>query len=168
VHKSDLGLVILGINSVEDAKNAAATIADRAATAGVELEGIMLQRQIDGGVEMIVGVTNDPSFGPLVGCGLGGVTVELLRDVSFRLTPVSDLDATEMIDGLRSSPLFAGYRGAPAHDRKALEALVCRVSALVEAAPEIVELDLNPVKVLEDGEGAIAIDARIRVAITAR
>jgi hypothetical protein len=78
---------------------------------------LLLQREVRDGLEMIVGVTSDPSFGPLVACGLGGVQVELLRDVAFRLTPVTDLDAEEMISGLRSAPLFDGFRGAPRRDK---------------------------------------------------
>src|SRR5438034_9663171 len=96
-------------------------------------------------------------------CGLGGVLVELLRDASFRLPPVTDLDATEMIDRLRLKPLLDGYRGAPAGDRAALLSLVQRVSALIEAVPELREMDLNPVKVLPPGQGVVVVDARMRV-----
>ena len=97
-------------------------------------------------------------------CGLGGVLVELLRDVAFRLPPVSDVDALEMLAGLRASRLLAGYRGAPPGDRTALAEVVMRVSALVEVLPELRELDLNPVKVLAPGAGAIVVDGRMRVA----
>ena len=96
-------------------------------------------------------------------CGLGGVLVELLRDASFRLAPVTDLDAEEMLSSLRSAKLLDGYRGALPGDRQALISVLMRVSALVEVAPEILELDLNPVKVLEPGRGAIVLDARIRI-----
>jgi acyl-CoA synthetase (NDP forming) len=105
----------------------------------------------------------DPDLGPLVVAGLGGREVELMRDVSFRLAPVTDRDAAEMIDGLRMRPLLDGYRAAPPGDRAALLDLIGRVSALADAVPEIRELDLNPVKVLAPGEGAVAVDARIRV-----
>src|SRR5512140_455403 len=128
---------------------------------GYPLEAVGLQREVAGGIEALVGVTTDPTFGPLVVCGMGGVLVELLRDVSFRLTPVSDLDAAAMLEKLRGSRLLDGYRGAPPGDRAALVELVQRVSALVELVPELRELDLNPVKVLEPGRGAIAVDARI-------
>jgi len=130
---------------------------------GVELTEVLLQREVAGGIEALVGVTTDPTFGPLVVCGLGGVLVELLRDVSFRLTPVSDIDATEMLDRLRSAKLLDGYRGAPPGDRAALISIVQRVSALVEIVPEIRELDLNPVKVLTPGKGAVVVDARMRI-----
>ena len=112
----------------------------------------------------MVGVTTDPTFGPLSVCGLGGVLVELLRDVAFRLSPVSDTDAVEMIGKLRSSKLLDGYRGAPAGDRAALASVIMRISALVEVVPELRELDLNPVKILPPGKGAVAVDGRMRVA----
>jgi acyl-CoA synthetase (NDP forming) len=141
-----------------------ATLQERMAAAGTKLTGLLLQRQVTGGLEALVGVVGDPTFGPLVVCGVGGVQVELLRDVSFRLPPVTDLDAAEMIDRLRSRPLFDGYRGAPPADREALVHLIQRLSALVEVLPELRELDLNPVKVLRPGEGAVVIDARVRLA----
>jgi acetate---CoA ligase (ADP-forming) len=163
VHKSDVGGVALGLRSAEDVRLAVAAMRDRLAAAGYRLESVLLQRQVDGGLEALVGVVGDPTFGPLIVCGAGGVQVELLRDVSFRLPPVTDLDAAEMIDRLRSRPLFDGYRGAPPADRDALVVLLQRLSALVEELPELYELDLNPVKVQRPGEGATVVDARIRV-----
>jgi len=124
---------------------------------------VLLQREVKGGIEALVGVTTDPTFGPLLVCGLGGVLVELIKDVSFRLTPVSDVDAAEMLSKLRSARLLDGYRGNPAGDRAALIDVILRVSALVELVPELCELDLNPVKVLPPGEGAIVVDGRLRV-----
>jgi len=111
------------------------------------------------GVELIVGVVQDPAFGPLIAAGAGGTSTELLGDVQARLTPLTDLDAHEMLRSLRLFPLLDGYRGAPACDIAALEELLLRVSALVEAHPEVVEMDLNPVIVLTDG--VLAIDARV-------
>jgi acyl-CoA synthetase (NDP forming) len=127
------------------------------------MESVLLQREVRGGIEALVGVVEDPTFGPLVVCGLGGVQVELLRDASFRLPPVTDVDARDMIDRLRGKALFDGYRGAPPADREALVSILQRVSALAEAAPELCELDLNPVKVLAPGAGAVVLDARIRL-----
>jgi acyl-CoA synthetase (NDP forming) len=135
----------------------------RLRSAGLALRGVLLQREIAGGVEALVGVTSDPLFGPLVVCGLGGVLVELLRDASFRLQPVSDVDAEEMIERLRSRRLLEGYRGAKAADRAALARVIQQVSALVDAVPELREMDLNPVLVLPAGQGAVAVDARIRL-----
>jgi acetate---CoA ligase (ADP-forming) len=163
LHKSDVGGVVLGLESAEAVASAVKTMRERLQVTGVRLEALQLQREIRGGIEALVGVVGDPTFGPLVVCGLGGVQVELLRDVSFRLPPVTDLDAAEMIDRLRLKPLLDGYRGAPPGDRAALASLVQRVSALVEAVPELREMDLNPVKVLSPGQGAIVVDARLRV-----
>lgn len=164
VHKSDVGGVLLGIDSEAAAREAVQKLSDRLRNAGRELAGVIVQRQISEGVEALVGVTMDPSLGPLLVAGLGGVQVELLRDVAFRITPVSDLDAAEMIDGLRAVKLLDGFRGAPPADRVALSLLIQKVSALVEVMPEMLELELNPVKVLERGNGAIAVDARMRLA----
>ncbi len=163
LHKSDVGGVILDIRSGEQFEAALQTLMRRMRSIGVELERVLLQRQIEGGIEALVGVMTDPTFGPLVVCGLGGVLVELMHDVSFRLPPVSDIDAAEMIDKLRTRKLLDGYRGRPAGDVPALVALVQRVSALAELVPEMKELDLNPVKVLEPGRGAVVVDARMRL-----
>jgi acetyltransferase len=163
VHKTDVGGVALNLRSEADVSAAVATMGDRLAAAGFALEKVILQRQVEGGLEALVGVVVDPTFGPLLLCGIGGIQVELLRDVSFHLPPVSDLDAGEMIDRLRLRPLFDGYRGSPPADRAALITLLQRLSALVEEMPELKELDLNPVKVMRPGEGAIVVDARILV-----
>lgn len=164
LHKSDVGGVILGLDSPEDVRAATDSLVESMHAIGRDLHAVLLQREVRGGVEALVGVTTDPIFGPLVVCGLGGVLVELLRDVSFRLTPVTDVDAAEMIAKLRASKLLDGYRGAPPGDRDALASVIMRVSALVEVIPELRELDLNPVKVLAPGKGAIVVDGRMRVA----
>jgi acetyl coenzyme A synthetase (ADP forming)-like protein len=164
VHKSDVGGVILGVDSAKAMRRALRTLADGLQASGYSLDGIILQRQVQGGVEVLVGVTMDPSLGPLLVAGLGGVHVELNQDVAFRLTPVSDVDAQEMLAGLRGAKLLEGFRGAPPADRDALIDLIQRVSALVDVVPELLELELNPVKVLERGQGAVAVDARLRIA----
>jgi acetyl coenzyme A synthetase (ADP forming)-like protein len=163
IHKSDVGGVITGLESAEGVQSAAEALDERMRAIGVRLDGILLQREVRGGIEALVGVTTDPTFGPLLVCGLGGVLVELLRDVSFRLTPVTDVDAADMINKLRASKLMDGYRGAPPADRDALISVIMRVSALVEVVPELRELDLNPVKVLAPGQGAIVVDGRMRI-----
>jgi acyl-CoA synthetase (NDP forming) len=163
VHKSDIGGVILGLHSEDDVRSAVSALRDRLAISGRPLERVLLQREVPGGLEALVGVVTDPTFGPLVACGFGGVQVELLRDAAFRLPPVTDVDAAQMIDSLRMKALLDGYRGAPPADRAALALLVQRVSALVEVVPELRELDLNPVKVLGRGEGVVVVDARVRL-----
>ncbi|AKU95476.1 Acetyl-CoA synthetase (ADP-forming) alpha and beta chain, putative [Labilithrix luteola] len=163
VHKSDVGGVILGLDSDEAVRAAVEALAGRVEAAGYELSGVALQRQYSGGVEAIVGVTMDPSFGPLIVAGLGGVQVELMRDVAFRLTPVSDLDAAEMIDGLRGAKLLDGFRGAPVADRASLLDVIQKISAFADVVPELLEFEINPLVVLPRGEGAIGLDVRMRL-----
>jgi acetate---CoA ligase (ADP-forming) len=114
------------------------------------------------GVEMIVGVVHDRLFGPVIACGAGGVLVELIKDVSVRLAPISRHDAVQMVDELRTRPLLAGYRGSPARDVEALIDAILRVAALVQDLPQVEELDLNPILVHE--HGASIVDVRVRVA----
>jgi acyl-CoA synthetase (NDP forming) len=163
LHKSDVGGVILGLNSAAAVTAAVDTLVERFENIGARLDGVLLQREISDGLEALVGVTTDATFGPLVVCGLGGTLVEVLHDVAFRLPPVTDLDAAEMLARLRASKLLDGYRGAPPADRDALVSIILRVSALVESIPELLELDLNPVKVLPPGQGAIVVDGRMRL-----
>ena len=110
---------------------------------------------------MLIGVVHDPQFGPVVACGAGGTAVELMRDVSVRITPLTDIDAREMVRSLATFPLLEGYRGAHPADVPGLEEAILRVAAMVEAHPEIAELDCNPVIVLPTG--VTVVDARIRV-----
>lgn len=159
LHKSDVGGVVLGVEG-EDA----VALAYQQVTSVVEsYDGVMVQEYVPGGHEVLVGVAQDPNFGPMVVFGLGGVYVELLKDVSFRLHPITDVDAAEMVRDTKSFRLLEGYRNQPEGDIPALEETLQRVSALVEVAPEIVEMDLNPVKVLGPGEGAVVVDARMRI-----
>lgn len=163
LHKSDVGGVIMGLTTPAAVAAAVETLVARMQQIGARLDGIVLQRQVHSGIEALVGVTTDPLFGPLLVCGLGGTLVEVLHDVTFRLTPVSASDATEMLTKLRANVLLDGYRGAPPGDREALVQLLMHISALVESVPELRELDLNPVKVLAPGEGVMAIDGRMRL-----
>jgi acyl-CoA synthetase (NDP forming) len=114
---------------------------------------------------MLVGVVHDPLFGPVVACSAGGTAVELVRDVAVRVTPITDLDASEMVRSLRTFPLLQGFRGTPIADVRALEDVILRVGAMVDAHPSIAEMDCNPVMVLP--RGAVVVDARIRVQPTA-
>ncbi len=163
IHKSDVGGVALGIDSPQAAADAVTVIRATLADAGIaEHAGeFLVQEQIRDGVEMIVGVTHDPAFGPLVLAGLGGTTVELVGDVAVRITPLSNTDVDEMLRSLRSYPLLTGYRQTPPLDVAAFAELLHRVSNMVEDIPEITELDLNPVFVRE--HGAVAADVRIRL-----
>jgi acetate---CoA ligase (ADP-forming) len=163
IHKTEAGAVRLGLAGAERVRAAAAAMADGVAAAGHQVERFLVQRMVPAGVEMLVGVVHDPSFGPVVACGAGGTAVELLRDVQVRITPLTDADASAMVRSLVTFPLLDGYRGAPPTDVPALEDLLLRVGALVEAHPEVAELDLNPVMVRPRGEGAVVVDARVRV-----
>ncbi|MCI0678489.1 MAG: acetate--CoA ligase family protein, partial [Actinobacteria bacterium] len=159
LHKSDVGGVILGVEGPEKVASAYEQITRVVGDA----EGALVQEMIQGGHEVLIGMTQDPTFGPLVGFGLGGVYVELLKDVAFKIHPLTDVDAAEMITETKGHRLLHGYRGQPLGDVAALETALLRVSALVTAAPELAEMDLNPVKVLPPGEGVCVVDARIRV-----
>jgi len=112
----------------------------------------------------MIGVTDDPVFGPLVGFGLGGIHVEVLGDVRFRIAPLTDRDAHELVHGIRGFKLLKGFRGHAPADIDALRELLLRISRLAEEVPEIAELDLNPVIALAPGQGCRIVDARIRVA----
>jgi acetate---CoA ligase (ADP-forming) len=166
LHKTDAGGVILGIQDGEAAGAAYEMLVARALAAypDATIRGVMVQKMITGGREVIVGVKRDPTFGPLVMFGLGGVYVEALADVSFRLAPLTAADASDMIEEVRSTRLLKGLRGAPPADRVALVELIVRVGRLAAEHPEIAELDLNPVLVLPEGQGLMAVDARVILA----
>ncbi len=160
-HKSDVGGVKLGLEdetAVEDAyqeilANALAAVPD------AKITGIAVQHMAPQGTEVIVGMTTDPQFGPVLMFGLGGILVEVLKDVTFRVVPVEPRDAKQMIDEIKGKVILDGVRGQPAVDRAALENAILKVSEFVEANPEVRELDLNPMMAYP--EGAIAVDARI-------
>lgn len=164
VHKTESGAVRLGLEGAKTTEFEAKEILKRLESDGLEEVRFIVQPMIQSGVEMLVGVTHDPYFGPILVCSTGGVLVELLKDVAVRITPLTDQDASEMIRSLRTYPLLNGYRGGPRYDVAALEELILRVGALVEDIHEISELDLNPVIVLPEGQGVSLVDARIRVA----
>ena len=164
-HKSEIGGVVLDLYDEAGVRAACEGFEARLRAAGQarEMQGIIVQSMVRDGVEAIVGMTHDPSFGPMLMFGLGGVYVELLKDVVFRLHPITDRDARDMVRTPRSFPLLEGYRGAPPADVAALEELLLRFSQLVGEHPEIAEMDLNPVKVLPPGRGCRVVDARIAV-----
>ena len=161
VHKSDVGGVRLNLASAEAVSRAFDEIVGtvtRAQPTAI-LDGVSVQPMVRPGIEVIIGLTTDPQFGPAVMFGLGGMYVEVLKDVAFRLAPLSQWDAQAMIHEIKSLPLLTGYRGQPAVDLAALERTLLQVSALAEAYPEIKELDLNPVFAYPDG--CLAVDARV-------
>ena len=162
VHKTEAGGVRLHLSGAEAVRNAAREMSERLISQGHAPSGFVVQRMARRGIEMLVGVVHDPQFGPVVACGAGGVQVELLRDVSVRLTPLSIEDAAEMVQELKTHPLLTGFRGSAAADVAALKDGLLRVSAMVEDLPQIAELDCNPFVVHETG--AAILDARIRVA----
>jgi acetyl coenzyme A synthetase (ADP forming)-like protein len=163
IHKTEARAVRLGLSGARQVQTAAAEMTQAVAAEGYTVDGFLVQRMVDGGVELLVGVVHDASFGPVIACGAGGTAVELFKDVAVRITPLTDLDAAEMVRSLATFPLLDGYRGVPRADVAALEDLLLRVSELVEAHPEIAELDCNPVKVLPDG--AVVVDARVRIEV---
>jgi acyl-CoA synthetase (NDP forming) len=154
--------VRLRLRGADQVETAAREMFARLSAAGFPPQEFLVQQMAQPGVEMLVGVVHDPHFGPVIACGAGGVTVELLRDVSVRLTPLSRVDASEMIRDLKTYPLLAGFRRQPPADAAALEEILVAVSALADDLPEIAELDCNPVIVHQ--RGATVVDARIRVA----
>jgi len=158
LHKSDIGTVRLNL---QDEARVRRTF-DEIRQDG--MEGILIQKMIGSGVELMIGVTEDKSFGPLIAFGLGGVHVEILGDVRFRVTPLTDRDAQEMVREIRGYRLLEGYRGHAPADVPAIEQVLLRVSRMVEDIPEIRELDLNPVFGLPPGQGCAVADARIRIA----
>lgn len=163
LHKTEAGGVLVGVKSAEDVRAGFKRIVESAGRydAKAEILGVQVQQMLVGGQEVIVGAVTDPSFGKLVAFGLGGVLVEVLKDITFRLAPVDRTEALSMLDGIQAAAILKGVRGAPPVDREALSDLIVKVSRLVDAVPEIVELDLNPVFARTDG--AIAADVRVVV-----
>ena len=161
LHKTEAGGVLVGVPNADALRDGYKTIMERARAYDpkAELIGVQVQQMVTGGTEVIVGSITDQSFGKLVAFGLGGVLVEVLKDITFRLAPVTREDALSMLDGIQAADMLKGVRGGKPVDRAALADLIVNVSRLVDEVPEIVELDLNPVFAREDG--AIAADVRV-------
>jgi acyl-CoA synthetase (NDP forming) len=126
---------------------------------GARVDGIIVQPMATPGVEVIIGMSKDATFGPVLMFGLGGILVEVLKDVTFRIVPLQKRDAAEMIHDIQGFPLLAGYRGAPPADLEALQDVLMKLSAFVVETPEVKEIDLNPIYVYT--QGALAVDARV-------
>jgi acetyl coenzyme A synthetase (ADP forming)-like protein len=163
LHKTEAGGVLVGLASAGDVSAGYETIVENASSydANAEVTGVQVQQMLSEGTEVLIGAVTDPTFGPVVTFGIGGVLVEVMRDVTFRLAPTSRADALEMVDGIRAAEVLRGVRGRAGVDRYALAATIEAVSELVADFPEITEVDLNPV--LASEEGAVAVDARFVV-----
>jgi acetate---CoA ligase (ADP-forming) len=161
LHKTEAGAVHLGLRGRKAVLEAAKEMAGALAGSGNLTVRFLVQQMAPSGAEMLVGVVNDPSFGPILACGAGGTATELLKDVAVRITPLTVEDAQAMPRSLATFPLLDGYRGAPKLNVAALEELLLRVSQLVESNPEIAEMDLNPVIV--HAAGVAVVDARVRL-----
>ena len=163
-HKSDVGGVTLGLKDAKAVRKAYKEMIERvsAAAPNAKIAGVAIQNMAPQGIEVIVGATTDPQFGPVMMFGLGGVFVEVLKDVAFRIVPLEPRDAAQMVREIRGLPVLQGARGAQPTDLPALEALIVKVSQFMAAHPEVAELDLNPVFAYPNG--ALAVDARIVLA----
>ncbi|MDO8614636.1 MAG: acetate--CoA ligase family protein [Dehalococcoidia bacterium] len=163
-HKSDVGGVRLGLGSAEEVETAfgemVAAVKERQPDASIE--GVAVQKMAPQGTEVIIGMSKDPQFGPVLMFGLGGILVEVLKDVAFRIVPLEPRDARQMVREIKGFPVLQGVRGQDPADLEALEKLILKLSEFIEAHPEIEELDLNPVFAYKDG--CLAVDARIVVA----
>lgn len=163
LHKTEAGVVALRVRDEEELRNTYGRILEKAEKfrPGARVRGVLVQEMISGGQECIVGVRRDPVFGPVIAVGLGGIFVEVLKDVSLRLAPVDRQTVLSMLQELDGLPLLQGARGTPPRDVEALVSLVQSVSRMALNEPDLVELDVNPVMVLEQGRGAVAVDALI-------
>lgn len=164
LHKSDVGGVRLQLQTAEAVRQAYRAILQSTAehAPAAHVDGVSVQPMVTPGVEVIIGMSKDPTFGPVLMFGLGGVLVELLKDVAFRIVPLSRRDAAEMLRDIQGFPLLQGYRGTPAADLDALERILLTLSDFVTRTPVIQEIDLNPVYAY--AQGALAVDARIILA----
>jgi acetyltransferase len=165
IHKSDIGGVRTNLNSKKDIENAFFDVTTHVKNImpTANIQGIMIQEMIRGGKEVIVGITKDAQFGHMVMFGLGGIYVEVLKDISLRVIPLSHEDAHEMIRETKTFPLLRGVRGEPETDIEAIEKALLMLSQLVSDFPQIIEADINPLLARKRGKGVIAIDARFTI-----
>ncbi len=165
VHKTDVGGIAIGLRTENEVKDAFHAMKARIDKAGLsnEMQGVILQSMMQDAQEVIIGMSHDPLFGPLVMVGIGGIQVELIKDVAFALHPLSDVEPERMLKELKGLPLLQGWRGSPPRDIHALEDLILRFSSLIEDFPEIDQIEINPLLVFNEGSGCAAVDARILV-----
>jgi len=165
LHKSDFGGVVIGVKNEVEVRRYFCDITQKARRLlpDAEIKGVLVQQMITGGKELALGMSRDPQFGPLIMFGLGGIYIEILKDITFRIAPIGIEDAKEMIQEIRSFPLLKGTRGEMPVDINAIVDNILWLSQMVTDFPEIVEMDINPLFVLPEGEGTIALDARITI-----
>jgi acetyl coenzyme A synthetase (ADP forming)-like protein len=163
-HKTDVGGVVANLEDASAVRHAFETVRSGLAAAGREgeMKGVLVQQMVQG-VELFVGSSQDPKFGALIAFGVGGINVELWRDVVFRVHPITAADARDMLDDIRGAKLLDGFRGSQPVDRDAVVDTLVRLSLLVGDLPEILEIDINPLMALPPGEGVVAVDARVRI-----
>jgi acyl-CoA synthetase (NDP forming) len=161
LHKSDAGGVIVGVEDEQGIRDGFKKIIANAKNynADAEITGVLVQEMAPKGTEIIVGSTTDPTFGPTIMFGLGGIFVEILKDVSFRVVPIDQVDAMEMLDEIKAKKILDGVRGMPPSDRKTLADILVKTSRMLEDCPEIKELDMNPI--LAYPNGARIVDGRV-------
>ena len=168
LHKSEIGGVLLDVADAAGVRDGFATLLDvrKRAAPAARIEGVLVAKQLKGGVECILGIHRDPVFGPIAMFGLGGIFVEVLKDVVFRRCPFGEDVAERMIRSIRGAPLLLGARGRKPADVKALARMLARLSVFAhQAGPRLRSIDLNPVFAMPDGEGAFAADAVIEMAV---
>lgn len=165
LHKTDMGGVRLNLGDEQAVRSAFEAIQTGLSKAGQldAMNGVLVQPMLSDGVEVMIGMTRDPLFGPLIAFGIGGIHVEILGDVQFRLAPLTDRDAADMVRAIKGYRLLTGYRSQPAVDLKAIQEVLLRISCLVEEIHDISEIDLNPIFALPEGQGCKIVDARIRL-----
>jgi acetyl-CoA synthetase (ADP-forming) len=164
VHKTEAGVIKLNLKSAEELENAYSEIIDNAMkyNPNAKIAGVNVQKMAENGVvEIIIGSMRDTNFGPVLMFGLGGIFVEIFKDVSYRVCPIKKEEANKMIRSIKAFPLLDGYRGQPKADISALIDTITKCCKLLEDNPEINELDLNPVIMFEEGKGLMVVDARI-------
>lgn len=170
LHKSDAGGVKINLKTEDEIRKAFDEIMENARkhgeTKGINVDlsrGVFISDFAEMGTEIIIGVTKDPQFGHALMFGLGGIFVEILKDVTFRLIPMTEIDAREMVSEIKAAKILEGVRGEPPRDVDALIDVIMKVSKMIEENPEVTELDCNPTFAYEKGKGAIVVDARILV-----
>ncbi len=162
-HKTDVGGIKLNLVDAKDVEHAYLTMMSdvKHYMPNAQITGVQVQQMVTGGKEVIIGMDRDPQFGPLLMFGLGGVYVEFLKDVSFAVAPVNDKEAQHMIASIKTYPLIAGVRGETPSDIKAIVDTLLKVSQLVMDFPSLAEFEINPLMVMPEGKGCLAMDVRM-------